>query len=210
MHLRSLTCQVLWDYVKDEVLTIPQAIKIVEDLLFNTSNKLYNLNLPLLPLTSQVLSHGVSDLDSLTEFLKDNPRTKFIRLQYLDYTATPRVRVIPVRRALSMLGDNPKDLSIGITKASLGLLQSDTTIPSVTATGQYNLHAIFSSLKPGPTKDYASVQGELYEEDGSESSLCPRSILRRTTQQSNDRGLQFILGFESKLSSSLIFGAPQR
>lgn len=182
--------------MKDDVLTIPQAIKIVEDLLFNTSNKLYNLNLPLEPLTSQFSSRGASDLDFLTKFLKDNPRTKFLRLQYLDYTATPRVRVIPIKRALRMLGDNQKGLSIGITKASLGLLQNDTTIPGVTATGQYNLHAIFSSLKLGPTKDYASVQGELREEDGSEANLCPRSILRRIVQQSNDRGLEFLLGFE--------------
>lgn len=36
---------VLSDYVRRGVLTTPEAIKIVEDIFFNNSNKLYNLQL---------------------------------------------------------------------------------------------------------------------------------------------------------------------
>jgi len=35
----------------------------------------------------------VTDLDRLNNFLDDYPDIKFIRLQYQDYTATPRLRV---------------------------------------------------------------------------------------------------------------------
>jgi glutamine synthetase len=94
-----------------------------------------------------------------------------------------------------MLQDQPT-LNIGITKASLGLLQNDTIIPGVTATGEYRLYAIFSSLKPGPSDSFASMQGEFREADGSAAALCPRSVLRRALLESKLHGLEFLMGFE--------------
>jgi glutamine synthetase len=190
--------------VTDKVLSVQQAIKVVEDLFFHTSNKLYNLNLSLNPLSKSLNSLVLRALPSgsalglLTTFLKDHPSTKFLRLQYLDYTASPRLRIIPIKRAVSLLQDQA-NLNIGITKASLGLLQNDTIIPSASATGEYRLHAIFSSLKTGPSEGYASLQGEFREEDGSATALCPRSVLRRTLLESKLHGLEFLLGFEIEI-----------
>ncbi len=146
-------------------MSIPQAIRAVEDILFRTSNDLYDLELPLEPISPRVIKEGSQDLQTLNSFLEDFPDSKFLRLQFLDYTSTPRLRILPVRRALAVLQDK-KELSIGITKASLGLLQNDTTISGVTATGEYRLHAILSSLRTGPTIGYAFVQGEFREADG--------------------------------------------
>lgn len=133
----------------------------------------------------------------MTEF----PLVKFLRIQYLDYTATPRLRIVPIKKALSVLQTQP-NLSIGITKASLGLLQNDTIIPGVTASGEYLLEAIFSSLRPGPSIYYASVQAEFRDkvkEDG-EAVLCPRSILRRTLEKAKALGLEFLFGFEIEVT----------
>lgn len=106
--------------------------------------------------------------------------------------------MIPIKRALVILQDQAS-LNIGITKASLGLLQNDTIIPGVAATGEYRLHAIFSSLKLGPSEGYVSMQGEFREAKGSASALCPRSVLRRTLLESKLHGLEFLLGFEIEI-----------
>ena len=194
--------QVLMEYVKNDTLSIPQAIKVVQDLFFHTSNKLYNLNLPLEPfrkspnlMVSRNGPSGSSNLRALTSFLEEYPATKFVRLQYLDYTASPRLRILPIKRALTLL-QKEDSLNIYITKASLGLLQNDTIISDASSTGEYNLHAVLSSLKPGPSEGYATIQGEFREDDGSAVALCPRSVLRRTVQEAKLHSLEFLLGFE--------------
>jgi glutamine synthetase len=183
-------------------LSIPQAIKIVEDYFFHTSNKLYNLGLPLKLLSSSPKAFAFrtapttsSDLEVLIDFLKRHPSTKFLRLQYLDFTALLKMRVIPVKRALTML-QNQHGLSIGITKASMALLQNDTIIAEGSATGEYRLHAAFSSLKAGPTDNFATVQGDFREGDGSPSALCSRSALQRALLEAKLHGLEFMTGFE--------------
>jgi glutamine synthetase len=193
-----ITAQVLTEYVRRGDLTVHQAIKVVQDILFSTSNVLYNLNLtlshlPLAPTSS--ITPQIPDLNRLLSFLDGNPSTKLLRLCYLDYTATPRMRVVPVQRALSVL-QNEGSFEIGITQACLGLLQNDTIIPGVTATGEYKLHPVFSSIRPGPSDSYASIQCELLEQNRTELAICPRSILRRTVQGAKTHGLEFLLGFE--------------
>lgn len=208
IQVREALEVVLPEYVRNNVLSVSQAIKIVEDFFFHTSNKIYDLKLPLKPLNllkplkpTLSLSSGVSsvnDVKVLTSFLRNHSRIKFVRLQYLDYTATPRLRVIPTKRALNILEKEPH-LNIGITKASLGLLQNDTIIPGVSASGEYRLRADFSSMRAGPTLEYASLQGEFYNADGSEVALCPRSTLRRTIEKAKSLNLEFLLGFEIEI-----------
>lgn len=196
----------LSDYVRQKVLTEKQAVKVVEDVLFNTSNILYDLKLPLKPLITSLSysapkpsSSAGSNLKTLSAFLEHHPSTKFLRLQYLDYTATPRLRVLPVKRALSLLQGKEADVSIGITSSTFGMLQNDTLIPEVTACGEYRLHPIFSSLRPGPAEGYASVQCEFRESNGSQVPLCSRSLLRRTLENAKFHGLEFLAGFEIEI-----------
>ncbi|KAH6720798.1 glutamine synthetase [Leptodontidium sp. MPI-SDFR-AT-0119] len=212
IQVREALEVVLSEYVRDKALTVPQAIRAVQDILFTTSNDLYGLGLKLSPLPSltpppavsstslplRALPPPSSDLHILTSFLEANPSVKFLRLQWLDYTSILRLRVIPVKRALEMLKSSPH-VKIGITKASLGLLQNDTIISGATATGEYNLQAIMSTIKPGPSDGYASIQGEFTEIDSSPVSLCPRSLLRHTLETSKSVGLEFLLGFEIEI-----------
>ena len=190
--------QVLSEYLRKGDLSVYQAVKVVQDVLFNTSNVLYNLNIPLTTLSFTSTSNSspqLSDLNRLISFLDEHPSIKFLRLNYLDYTAMPRTRVMPVHRALTLL-QNDGCIKVGITKACLGILQNDTIIPGVTATGEYRLHPIFSSLRRGPSKDYGVVQCEFIDEDNSEVAICPRSVLRRTVQGAKAHGLEFLFGFE--------------
>ncbi|TVY80817.1 Protein fluG [Lachnellula suecica] len=202
VQVREALEVVLPEYVGKGALSIPQAIKAVEDIFFTTSNNLYDLKIPIKPFPPNSVAFppraGVPDLQLLKAFLEQNPTTKYLRLQYLDYTSTPRVRVIPVKRALAQLQANDH-LQIKVAKAALIILPNDSVIPGGSATGEYIFRAILSSLRPGPSKGYASVQGEFFEEDGSKAELCPRSVLRRTTEISKSQGLKFIMGFEIEI-----------
>jgi glutamine synthetase len=188
---------VLPEYVEKKVMSISQAIEAVQNIFFQTSNKIYHLDLPLKPPRSLSETYN-QGLQHFRAFLAKYPKVKFIRLQYEDYTATSRLRVIPVKKALQVLTDN-KPLEIGITKASLGLLQNDTLVPGVTGTGEYKLQAVISTLRLGPCEGYATVQGEFRERDGTEAVLCPRSILRRTVRVAKVHDLEFLLGFEIEI-----------
>jgi glutamine synthetase len=191
---------VLTDYVQSEVLSVSQAVRAVEDIFFKTSNDLYNLHIPFKLLVNSTIPLPIrsavnSDQDTLTTFLNEYSSTKFLRMQWLDYTSTPRLRIIPVKRALALLENSPQ-LSIGITKASLGLLQNDAIIPEAPAVGEYRLRADLSSLRPGPYEGYAFVQSEFHQQDGSTAALCPRSLLRSTILKAKARSLELLVGFE--------------
>ncbi|KAH8669691.1 hypothetical protein BGZ60DRAFT_450970 [Tricladium varicosporioides] len=204
LQVREALEIVLPEYVNKGVMSIPQAVRAVQDILFTTSNTLYNLSLPLVPLLTALPLNSSpaqrqSDLQVLTNFLTKNSDTRFLRLQYIDYTSTLRIRIIPLKRAQDLLKKG-EHLSVGITTASLGLLQNDTLAPGMTGTGEYKLVGILSSLSPGPAKGYASMMCEFRNLDGSEVSLCPRTILRNAVQNAKStQGLEFLLGFEIEI-----------
>ena len=178
---------------------------MVEDIFFNTSNKLYDLQLPLSRLQTKPskLANKPTDLEILEDLLKNHSSIKFLRLQYVDYTGTPRLRMIPIKRALSVLSgqadSKSRGLSVGVTKASLGHLQNHELVDGVDGTGEYKLKAMFCSLKAGPTEQFASVQGEFCNEGDKEAALCPRSILRRAVDQAKSSGLILLVGFEVEI-----------
>jgi len=85
--------QVLGEYVEHGSLTSTEAIKIAQDIFFNTSNQLYSLGLPLRPIEPAhmhgLLSKGPSkfwanNLAYLRKFLTKHPSIQWIRLQWLD------------------------------------------------------------------------------------------------------------------------------
>lgn len=193
-----ISVQVFSEMVEKGDLSIPQAITAVQDILFNTSNKLYGLNLTLEPLKVAAPIGGKNDVVALNRFLAANPKTKYLRVEWLDYTSLHKSRIIPIDQAKEILASG-KGLHIGITKASLGLLQNDTVIPEVTPTGEYRLHADFSSIRPGPFLGTATVQGDFKEADGSVVKLCPRSTFRRILETAKAHGLEFRLGFEIEI-----------
>ena len=130
--------------MRSQTLSVASSIKIVHDVLFSTSNALYGLGLKLRPLERPPAvkydavsrprnPQSIADMDLLRTFLIQNPTIKYLRLQWLDYTSTARLRVLPIERALAMFEEGR---CIGISKAVLGLLQTDAICPGFKPTGQ--------------------------------------------------------------------------
>ena len=95
MQVREAMRHVLCEYVQRESLTATEAINVVQDVFFNTSNRIYELGLPLLPVQrmNQMSISGkessqdwVENLTYLNKLLRKNPSTQYLRLQWLDYT----------------------------------------------------------------------------------------------------------------------------
>lgn len=195
----TVIVQVLGHKLSRNRIKVSEAIRIVQDVFFNTSNKLYNLGLTLTPIKtgpdtiSTTKGTKITKLEILERFLSENPSTKFIRLQWLDYTATLRVRVIPVKVARELFNSQR---SIGITKASLGLLQHDLMVPGFSPVGEYELIPCFDGLRRGDRPEYAIVQGEFRELDGSEVGICPRTLLRNIVERAQENEITFRIGFE--------------
>ena len=185
------------------MLTTAQAVKAVEDIFFSTSNRLYDLGLSLQPLAAQspsteTRSHQEPDKEALIAFLDKHPDIKFLRIQYLDYTATQRLRILPIKRVREMLNSNIDMISIGLNKAAVGIDQNGNFAPGFNATGEYRLTPIFSSIRSGPRELNSSVAGEL--RDGTaDMSLCPRTLLRQLLTEAKERDLEFLLGFEIEI-----------
>lgn len=145
----------LTTYVERGSLTIPEAVRIVQDMLFNTANQLYSLKLSLVPVRSTVLLNINSSKTSwnnnftmFQHFLEQEPSIRFLRLQWLDYTNTLRLRILPIKQALRMFSEGR---FIGIVEAVFGLLQVDHICPGFSATDEYDMYPQFagtSTLRP--------------------------------------------------------------
>lgn len=207
IQIREAFERVLGEYVELKALETAQAIRIVEDLLFRTSNRLYQLNLPLTPLSPNetrlpsgfrsYASLWAKDIAMFKKFIDENPTISFIRLQWLDYTSTHRVRLLPIKRALALFQEGK---FVSITKAVLGLLQTDMAVGGFSAVGAYNLVPCFDSLRRGDSRQlasYATVQCEFREDNQDPVSICPRTALRNIVEKAKEKqALEFLVGFE--------------
>ncbi|GAB0136190.1 hypothetical protein EsDP_00004502 [Epichloe bromicola] len=209
-QMRDVFHTVLCEFVSKRDVSWSQASSMVEDMLFNTSNRLYNLGLTLRrrdddDLTVQTKGNinmgadaAPSQARNLLRSLRAADAPHFIRLYWVDYTGTTRLRVIPSRRAFSLLNSG-EPLTAGVTKAALGLLQNDTLTADVTASGQYQLHADPSSLKSGPKPGHSMLMCDYKEDDGSAVDLCPRTMLKTAAERARQRKVEPKFGFEIEL-----------
>ena len=199
IQVREGLAKVLGDFVRREALTVTQAITIVEAILFKTSNELYQLNLDLKPFPKDVAVFRTIPSDSsrnfhqLQTFMDEHPCVKFLRLQWVDYTALLRVRILPIKQALKLCREKKY---VGITKAVLGLLQVDETVPGFGSTGEYNLCPQYSSLRQGNRKNTSTLQCEFQEHGGEQVTICPRTILRKQVEKATANDINFLVGSE--------------
>lgn len=203
IQIREAMLKVLDTYVERGSLTITEAIKVVRDVFFDTANRLYNLNLPLVPVGPIVVSDMSSSKGSWTNnfaelqrFVEHEPSVQFLRLQWLDYTNTLRLRIVPIKQALRMFSEGRL---IGIVEAVFGLLQTDFICPGFSATNEYKMYPQFASLRLGSRKGYATVQCEFQRKDGKELPICPRTSLRKQVEKAGYHGVEFLVGFEVEI-----------
>ncbi|KAK3351841.1 hypothetical protein B0H65DRAFT_136412 [Neurospora tetraspora] len=197
-QMREVFTNVLSNYVRKGHIGYKAAIELVQDILFRNSNKLYHLDIDFMELDEEPgaeVGPYASDLELFQLFLKDQPPPDFVRICWNDYTATPRMRMVPFRKFMSLF-DQAKSTDISIPKAVFGLIQNDHLVPSIAPTGEYRLHPDFSSLRPGPTEGHVSMYGEFREKSGAPVPLCPRTLLQKAVDLGTENGLTFLLGFE--------------
>lgn len=188
--------QVFEDYVQNGDNTNEQAMQAAADILFYNSNRLYSLNEKppsALPLASSRTS--TSPADSFEAFIKSNPTVKYIWMQFIDYTATVRLRMFPIMEFAKIIR---RQRRIGISVAVFGMLQDDS-IAGGSTTGQFYMIPDLSSLSPnvGINSKSASVMTWWKTEDERPSDECPRTTLSDITNRLKDEfGIKATCGFE--------------
>lgn len=167
-----------------------------------------------LPLRQQVPSNvsgsenqsvlSLRNLTAFDQFIQENPHVKYIWLQFLDYTATLRNRMVTIAQFRKQLasGRNP-----GITAALTGLMQDDHMAPRASATGQFLLMPDLSTLclNKGIDSPSATVQNWwMQDTDEIPNRLhmegCPRMTLQKQVDAlKQEFNITIINGFEIEI-----------
>ncbi|KAJ6031360.1 hypothetical protein N7540_002092 [Penicillium herquei] len=215
-QFRQVLEKVFVDYVKQGDFTVSQAKTMIADILFNNSNRLYKLALePNYPPGNTEISLSNRDAESmsapglLNAFLKSSPDLEYVWMQWVDYTATVRVRMFPLKEFIRIL---LKEKRIGICSAVEYMLQDDTILPEGSATGQYYLEPDMKSFyrngsMVAPAAPSATVMTFWKSEDGKPVQGCPRSVLRNVVDALYKKhGIEILCGFEIEV----VFLKPQK
>ncbi|KAL4873599.1 hypothetical protein BDV12DRAFT_81174 [Aspergillus spectabilis] len=198
-QFRGTLERVFVDYVQNGDYTTEQAKQAATDILFYNSNRLYNLNEQLLSVDrpASVVSSlpRTSSADSLENFIRSNPDVKYIWMQFIDYTATVRLRMFPILEFIKIVR---KQRRIGICVAVLWMMQDDG-IAGGSTTGQFYMLPDLSTLRPnvGIDSKSATVMTWWKTEDGEPLEECPRTTLLKITDKlKSEFGIQPTCGFE--------------
>ncbi|KAI0150908.1 glutamine synthetase [Pestalotiopsis sp. NC0098] len=206
-EIKSVMKTVIGGQLAKGQLNANQAIQLVQDILYNNSNKLYDLGLAPKTLATPLpvaTSRDESDVANIQVQREADIRhlsslnCKWLRVCWHDYTSSSKMRLLPMRRVLDILRRG-QDVNFALTSATLGLLPTDMMIPSVGSSGTYFTHVDLSKAVLGPAPGHASVFCEIRNEDGSDLNLCPKTVLRHAIEKSKSHGLEFKMGFELEL-----------
>ncbi|KAL4800562.1 hypothetical protein BDV19DRAFT_353256 [Aspergillus venezuelensis] len=196
-QFRDVLEMVFVDYVEKGDYTNEQAMQAAVDILFNNSNRLYCLNekieIPIKP-----VSLDTSLTSSLEAFMRYNPDVKYVWMQFIDYTATVRLRMFPILEFAKIVR---KQRRIGISLAVLGMLQDDG-IAGGSTTGQFYMIPDLSSLclNAGLDSKSATVMTWWKTEEGGPLEECPRTTLLNITNKLKiEFDIQATCGFEIEI-----------
>ncbi|OKL63189.1 Protein fluG [Talaromyces atroroseus] len=178
--------------------TLETAKDVAADILFNNSNRLYDLKL--LPPAYVPKPHEpdekelsvTNNLENLNDLAVRNPNTA-VWMQWVDYTATIRVRMFPIREFIKIVQGKRR---IGITLAVYHLLQDDLLAPGGLATGQFYMRPDLSSFcrNVALESNSATVMTFWEDESGEQLEGCPRTTLQRIVTAL--KPIEVTLGFE--------------
>ena len=151
---------------------------------------------------AQVTVFSTSNVATLDAFMAENPSVKYIWLQFLDYTATLRNRMVTIRQFRKQLttGVNP-----GITKGLLRILQDDNVAPGGSATGQFLLAPDLTTLTlnkgiPSPSATVQNWWMEDVQDSTEHLEGCPRWTLETQAMALKEEfGISMLMGFEIEI-----------
>lgn len=125
----------------------------------------------------------VYDQQVFDNFMQQNPEVKFVYVQWLDYMATVRARIVPIKEFTRIIRESER---IGISQGNTGTLQNDGLTPAVNTTGQIYVEPDLRSLRRTHNKDplpSATVLSYWRTEDGQPLPSCPRNNLETLINQ---------------------------
>ncbi|KAJ5162208.1 hypothetical protein N7492_007600 [Penicillium capsulatum] len=204
-QFRQALEKVLIDYVQHNDYNISQAKAVAADILFHNSNRLYQLKLnaqytpaavgsPLAKRPEMALSS-----DPLDAFLRQNPDIQYVWMQWVDYTATLRVRMFPIDEFTRIAR---KQRRVGISLAVFWMLQDDSMTQDGSTTGQFYLEPDLTSLyrngaMPTPATPSATVMSFWRSETDEPLENCPRTALQTVVEQLHrNHQIDVLCGFE--------------
>jgi glutamine synthetase len=137
----------------------------------------------------------------LDNFIKRNPGIKFVYIQWLDFMATMRVRILPIKEFTRIIREGQR---IGISQGNTGTLQNDTLTPVVNTTGQIYVEPDLRSLRLTHSKDplkAATVLSYWRSSSGSPLPSCPRNNLESLISELQYKhATTLLLGFEIEVT----------
>ncbi|CAE7209875.1 hypothetical protein P3342_011949 [Pyrenophora teres f. teres] len=143
----------------------------------------------------------VYDIEKLDYFMEQNPTVKFIYVQWLDYTATLRTRIVPIKEFTRMVSEGER---IGVSQGNTGTLQNDHTTPVVNTTGQMYVEPDLRSLRPTHNKDplpAATVLSYWRSENGAPLPSDPRNNLEIVINELQyNHATTLLVGFEIEVT----------
>ncbi|OCL01927.1 developmental protein-like protein fluG [Glonium stellatum] len=213
-QFREVLQEVLVEYVRKEDLTAAQAISLSEDILFNNANVLYDLHYPLeFKETGENIQKALTwhpapqpptqvyDVQVFENFKTENPSIDFIYVEWLDYMATMRVRIVPFAEFERLVKTGGR---IGISRGNTGTLQNDGTTPAVNTTGQIYVEPDLTTLRRTHKRDplaSATVLAFWRDEEGRPIKECPRGGLQILLDDlSTTHSTSLLIGFEIEVT----------
>ncbi|KAJ4291107.1 hypothetical protein N0V90_010305 [Kalmusia sp. IMI 367209] len=143
----------------------------------------------------------VYDVHLYDDFMQQNPEVKFVYVQWLDYMATIRARVVPIKEFERMIHSGVR---IGISQGNTGTLQNDSSTPVMNPVGQIYIEPDLRSLRRTHERDplpSATVMSFWRDERGHPIRECPRAnleLLINDLQYSH--GTKLLCGFEIEVT----------
>ncbi|ORY15848.1 hypothetical protein BCR34DRAFT_598122 [Clohesyomyces aquaticus] len=228
-QFRQVWLDLLVEYVQKEDITPHQAIALSKDILFNNSNTLYGLNyqtnfkeLELSEIAPQALAWHPPKAETLSQpplfppppttpkvyndelfesFIQEHADIKFVYVQWMDFMATMRVRMVPIKEFKRLIKEGGR---LGISQGNTGTLQNDGITPVVNPVGQIYVEPDLRTLRRTHKKDplpSATVLCFWRDEDGKPIRECPRGNLETLINDIQyNHGISMHCGFEIEVT----------
>lgn len=143
----------------------------------------------------------VYNVQLFEQFMTQNSDVKFIYVQWLDYMATIRARIVPIKEFERLIRSGSR---IGISQGNTGTLQNDGITPVVNPVGQIYVEPDLRSLRRTHKKDplpSATVLCFWRDDAGLAIRECPRASLEILVNDLQyNHGVNLLFGFEIEVT----------
>lgn len=143
----------------------------------------------------------VYNLQIFEDFMSQNSNVKFVYVQWVDYMATIRARIVPIKEFDRLVRAGER---IGISQGNTGTLQNDSITSVVNPVGQIYVEPDLRSLRRTHRKDplaAATVLCFWRDESGRPIRECPRANLEALISDLQyNHGINLLCGFEIEVT----------